>query len=189
MTMKFQLPWAGGPDPETALELRKFDAKFRGEWAWEQPGRFRARWRLNCDGAPVATLATFGVFLAPDFARFADSSWVMRYRFPSETIVSRVGETEPWAHFRPGFFGGGRLSRTGESALLWRRDSFWGRSWSFTTSDHMPLVRFRSHHAFLRRGASIELEDAARRMPDLPALLALGWVLVLRAHRGHAGYH
>ncbi len=187
--MKFQLPWAGGPDAESGLELREFDAKFRGAWVWEQPERLRARWRLTCGGAPIATLSTFGVFVAPDSARFADSAWEMRYRFPSETVVTRVGATEPCARYRPGFFGGGTLSRTGESTLLWQRDSFWGRSWSFTTSDHLPLVRLRSHHAFLRRGATVELEDAARRMADLPALLALGWVLVLRAHRGHGGHY
>ena len=184
--MKFQLPWASGPDPEAALALGAFDAKFRGTWVWEQPARFRARWRLNCDGVPVATLATRGVFAAPNTARFADASWEIAHRFRAGTVVTRVGEAGPWGSYRPGWLGGGRLSRTRDSALLWRRDGFWGRSWSFTTPDQIPLVRFHSQRTFLRHGATVEIEDAARRMPDLPVLLALGWLLVLQAHRGHA---
>jgi hypothetical protein len=185
--MKFRLRRAGRPDPEAAPELRKFDAGFRGAWAWEQPERFRARWRLTCDGIPVATLATRSVLVAATTARFADGGWELRHRFPAETLVLRAGEAEPWASYRRGWMGGGRLSRAHDSALLWRRDGFWGQTWSFTTTDQMPLVRFRARRTFLRQGATVELEDAARRIDCLPALLVLGWVLVLQAHRGHAG--
>lgn len=184
--MKLQLPWASGPDPDDALALADLDPNLRGAWAWEQPARFRARWRLTCDGEPVATLATHGVFGRPNTARFADATWEISWRLRTGTVVTRAGEAAPWGSYRPGWLGGGRLSRTREAALLWRRDGFWTRSWSFTTTDHLPLVRFHSQPAFLRHGATVELEDAARRMPDLPALLALGWLLVLQAHRGHA---
>jgi hypothetical protein len=186
MTMKLQLPWAGGPDPEDALALGALDPNFRGAWAWEQPARLRARWRLTCDGAPVATLATHGAFGGPSTARFAGGAWEIAFRFRAGTVVTRAGEAEPWGSYRPGWLGGGRLARTGDAPLLWRRDGFWTRSWSFTTTDHLPLVRFHSKRTFLRQGAAVELEDAARHMPDLPALLALGWLLVLQAHRGHA---
>jgi hypothetical protein len=185
--MTIRVPWASGPDPDAALELKDFDLDFRGNWAWQQPARFRAHWRLTCDGEPVATLAKHGVLLATYTARFAGATWEMRPRFPAEMVVSRIGEAAAWGRYRPGWFGSGRLERTDGSTLLWRPDGFWMRSWAFTTPDQMPLLHFRPGREFLRHGAAVELEDAARRMPDLPALLALGWLLVLRMQRRHGG--
>jgi hypothetical protein len=186
--MAIRMPWAGGPDPEDALALGAFDAGFRGSWAWEQPVRFRHRWRLTCDGAAVATLATHGLFLSPTTARFADATWEVRLRFPAAAVVTRAGEAEPWGHYRSTWPSGGRVTRERQPELLWRREGFWGLVWSFTTADHIPLVRFRSRHTFLRYGATVELADAARRLDDLPALLALGWTLLLRRHRSHAAH-
>jgi hypothetical protein len=187
--MAIRMPWAGGPDPDAALELKAFDPQFRGNWAWEQPERFRSRWHLTCDGEPVATLATHGILLAPSLARFAGETWELRYRFPADMVVTRVGEPEAWARYRPGWFASGRLARTHEGPLLWRPDGFWMRSWAFTTPDQIPLVQFRPTRAFMRHGAGIELQDAARRLRELPALLALGWLLVLRMRRSHGGAH
>lgn len=185
--MAIKMPWANGPD--ASLALKEFDPGFRGRWAWEQPERFRARWRLTCDDTPVATLATHGLLFAPTMARFADASWELRYRFPAAMVVTRAGEAAPWGSFRHGWFGSGRLERRNDTPLLWRADGFWMRSWAFTTPDQIPLVHFRPGREFLRHEATIELEDAARRLPDLPALLALGWLLVLRMRRsGHGGH-
>jgi hypothetical protein len=185
--MALRMPWAAGPDPEDALELGAFDPQFRGAWGWEQAGRFRARWRLTCDGAPVAALATHGIFAAPSLARFRDEAWELKYRFPAEMAVTRRGDAQPWAHWRPGWFGSGKLVTSQGSTLLWGPDGFWMRSWSFTTPDQIPLVTFRPARAFLRFDATIEIQDAARRLPELPALLALGWLLVMRIHRGRHG--
>ena len=187
--MAIRMPWAGGPDPDASLVLKEFDPDFRGEWAWEQPERFRARWRLTCGGEPVATLATHGLMLAPTRARFAAETWEIRNRFPAKQVVTRVGNPGPWGNYRPGWFGSGTLARADGTTLLWRPDGFWMRSWAFTTPDQIPILHFRPGRAFLRHSASVELQDAARRLPDLPALLALGWVLVLRMRRARRGVH
>ena len=187
--MAIRMPWTSGPDPDASLVLKEFDPEFRGNWAWEQPERFRARWRLTCDGIPVATLATHGLLLAPNTARFAGERWEIRYHFPAEMVVTRAGDPEPWGSYRPGWFGSGRLARADGTTLLWRPEGFWMRSWAFTTPDQIPIVHFQPSRTFLRHGASIELQDAARRMSDLPAVLALGWVLVLRMQRGRRGGH
>jgi len=184
--MTIRMPWAGGPDPEDSLALRPFDPAFRGTWEWVQPVRFRSRWRLTCDGEPVATFAARSLFGAPTTARFAGGTWELRHRFPAWTVVTRSGEAEPWGRFRPGWFGSGTVTRTRENPLLWRPDGFWMHSWTFATPDQIPLVHFRRTRGVLRHGAIVELEDAARRMADLPAVLALGWLLVLRIARQHA---
>jgi hypothetical protein len=186
--MAIRMPWASGPDPDASLVLKDFDPDFRGNWAWEQPERFRARWHLTCDGAAVATLAKHRGFLTPSLARFAGETWEIRYRFPAEMVVTKVGEPEPMGRYRAGWFGNGKLARTHDGPLLWRPEGFWMRSWAFTTPDQIPLVQFRITRSFLRHGASIELQDAARRMRELPALLALGWLLIVRMRRGHGGH-
>ena len=169
--------------------LQPFDARLRTEWAWTQPARFRPRWELRCGEALVATLGTRGFLLRPSVATFADGSWEFRHRFPGGINVQRAGETEPRGGFRPGAFSGGRVLRTGQDPLLWRRQDFWMRRWALLTEEQMPLMRFVLRPRFLRSNASLEIEDAARRLEDLPMLLALGWILVLLSHRGHGGYH
>ena len=187
MTMAIRMPWPTGPDPDDALELQPFDPAFRGEWAWEQPRRLSSRWRLTCDGAPVAALAVRALMFKHSRARFADGTWEVRHRFPFELVVGRAGETAAWGRYRPGWLVRGTVLRADGAPLLWRPDEFWMRRWSFATSEQLPLVHFRPRRTFLRHEAIVELEDAARRMPDLPQLLVLGWVLLLRRYRGQHG--
>ena len=176
------------PGPAGTPELQPFDARFRGDWQWIQPARFRPRWELRCGDAPVATLGAGGSLFGPGVATFAHEAWEFRMRFPGGIAVKRAGEAEPWGLYRPGWLSGGRFERAGESALLWRRQDFWMRRWAFLSEEQQPLVRFVVRPSFLRSNASLEFEDAARTLPDLPVLLALGWILVLHSRRGHSGY-
>lgn len=185
-------PWAAGsgrPDPDETLELATFDPNARGTWRWTQPGRFVARWRLEVDGRLVAAMRGEGAFGRAIVVRFADATWDVRTHFPHALRLTRRGESTPHARFQPGWWSGGRVLREGRDALLWRREGFWGMRWALRSPEQLPWLHLIVQRDFLRRGCVVELEDAARRDPDLAMLLALAWVLVLQAHRGHASRH
>ncbi len=106
-------------------------------------------------------------------------------------LATREGANAPLLRYRMGWFGGGRIERAGAETLLWRRESFWTMRWALVTAERLPLVHvLPSRRLFtLRREARIELEDAARRLPDLAVLLALAWLLVVRAQRSARAAH
>jgi hypothetical protein len=172
--------------PAAAPDPRPFDAEFRGEWAWIQPRRMTRQWELHAGRDVVAVLTARGFLRQRVTARFESAAWEIRHHFPGGVTVHAPGAAEPAMRFRPGWFWGGRIERTGGPALQWRRDSFWPRRWAIRTAEQLPLVRLTARSGFLRAAAGVELEDAARRLPDLGPLLALAWVLVLSSRRSHA---
>ncbi len=174
-------------DADDTLALAPFDPDARGTWRWTQPGRFASRWRLLVDGQPVAVMRGHGTFGRPITVRFASATWEMRTRFPLELTLSAAGDRAMQARFAPGWWANGRLMREGRATLLWRREGFWGMRWALRTGELLPLVHVVAQRSFLRRECVVELEDAARREPDLAPLVAMAWALVLRTHRGHAG--
>ncbi len=168
-----------------------FDPAARGAWAWRQPARWRGEWLLHVDETAVARLREHGLFGHRGELWTADERWTLTTRFPGDVLVTREGTGTPVLRYRMGWFGGGRIERGSADTLLWRRESFWTMRWALVTADRLPLVHvLPSRRLFtFRHEASLELEDAARRLPDLAVLLALGWLLTLRAHRSARTAH
>lgn len=175
-------------DEERRAALAPFDASARGTWAWTQPARLRARWTLAVDGRAVAELAGLALIGAKARVLLADRTIELRPRFPGDMVAIETGAESPLVRYRASWLAGGRFERAGEPALLWRRESFWRTHWGLLTPEHLPLAHLRTRLGFLRREATLELEDAARRLPDLAALLALGWYLAIRAQHHHTTY-
>ncbi len=171
-------------------EPAPFDATARGEWAWVQPLRFRPAWDLVVDGAVVGRLALRGVMRHAAEMHVAGATWTFRPRFPGDVLVTAAGAAAPCARFRMGWLGGGRIEREGRDTLRLRRESFWGLRWALVTGEQLPLVHLHAKHGlvFVREGARLELEDAARRLEDLPMLLALAWFQVLHTRRSHVAH-
>ena len=174
-----------GSRPEPPSPLAPFDPASRGTWTWRKSARFRPHWRMDVDGAPVADLRLFGFLRQNAVASTADATWRLRRTFPLDVLVVPEGDAAPLARYRAGWFAGGRIERPGAETLLWRRDHLWFTHWSLLTPEQLPLVHLRYHRAFSAtvRRCDVELEDAARRLPDLALLIALGWYLALRSRR------
>lgn len=186
-------PWPFAPDtPETEAERRAalapFDPKARGTWTWEQPSRWRARWVLAVDGHAVGELGGHGMLGTKSRATFAARTYTLQTRFPSDVLVFAEDGTEPLVRHRASWWGGGRFERAGQPPLLWRRESFWRTRWGVHTGEKLPLVHVLTRPVLMRRCAGLELEDAARVLPDLDALLALAWYLAMRAQHHHGAH-
>jgi hypothetical protein len=105
-----------------------------------------------------------------------------------DVLVFAEDGTEPLVRHRASWWGGGRFERAGQPALLWRRESFWRTRWGVHTGEKLPLVHVLTRPVLMRRCAGLELEDAARVLPDLDALLALAWYLAMRAQHHHGAH-
>lgn len=190
--MKFapRLMLFGGRTPAAApaaAELAPFDPAARGTWAWTQPARLRPAWILAANGTPVATLELRGAFQFSAHARVAGGAWTFVPKFRGDVLALAGDAAAPAVRYRPGWFAGGRLEREGRETLLWRRENMWRLNWGVFTADKLPLIHLQPRHAAfrIRRECGVELEDAARRLDDLPLLLALGWFLALRMPHSH----
>ena len=178
------------PAPAAAAPLAPFDAASRGAWSWEQPARLRPHWNLTVDDAVVGTLALRGLLRRAADVRVAAGGWSLRPRFPNDVLVLFDGAGTPCVRYRPGWLRGGRIEREGRETLFLRCENFWGTRWAIQTVERLPLVHL--HHRLgpfmVRNSATLELEDAARRLEDLPVLMALAWFEMLRARRSHAAH-
>jgi hypothetical protein len=182
---------ARGPEPGAAPEPAPFDAGARGEWRWAQPARFRPAWTLAVDDTVVGTMALRGVLQQTAEVRVGGATWTIRPRLLGDALVfagGAEGAGTPSVHYRPGWWGGGRVEREGRETLLWRHENLWRMHWGLYTSEKSPLVHVQPHLApfRIRRECRVELEDAARRLEDLGVLIALGWYLALRSQQSHA---
>ena len=67
----------------------------------------------------------------------------------------------------------------------WRRD-WLSHRFLVQTVEGLPLIHFSLKPSFFRREGGVELEEAARGLPDLEQVILLGWSLVLATQRPHA---
>jgi hypothetical protein len=176
--------------PGATGELAAFDPAVRAPWAWRQPSRVRAAWTLQAGEAPVLALELHGALGRAAIARTASTRWDLALRFPADVVAIAPDAEAPGIRYRSGWLGGGRFERGDRATLLLRREDFWRPRFGIQTGERLPLVHLELHHAMfgLRRESGVELEDAARRLPDLAPLLAILWLLALRARRS-AVYH
>ena len=56
--------------------------------------------------------------------------------------------------------------------------NFWHTRYQIKTDGDSPLVTFQREGA-LHLSASVEIHDAARKLPELPWLVMLGWYLMV----------
>jgi hypothetical protein len=117
------LGWGGARTGEAPAppEPAPFDASARGEWAWEQPRRLRSYWELHAGDAVVGTLTGRGLLSESAEMRIAGARWTLRPQFPAGMLVCAGHAAEPLVRYRAGWLGGGRIERTGQPTLLWRR--------------------------------------------------------------------
>jgi hypothetical protein len=113
-----------------------------------------------------------------------EGRWRFRRRgFLSGTIEAYAsGSDTPEVTCRSKWRGGALRFASGRE-LTWRHVSLWKRTWRFETTAGEPLLGLRGRPAFFKTRATLAIEPAALRDPDLSLLALLGWYLLLRERR------
>ena len=166
------------PRPPTAAEWAR-----AGVLEWARQGMWRRAWDLHDAGKPLATLRYVSVLPQGIEVVTPTGRWHAARR-ATGLELRRDGASEPVARYRPAR-SAGRILRPGSEELLWRRQSWWRGGWSITDREGAPLLHFVRTSPVRRSGGRIEIEEAARLLPDLEALVALGWILAIRCRHAH----
>lgn len=172
------VPRAGGdtsrmPLPEIMPEL------YGRTVQWRPLKGKRRSWGLVVGGRDLATVSMPKLFGNLAIAETPAGRWTFKRVgvFRQVVTVRRPDEEENLATM---------ARRWGKESLLecrgrrftWRRESFWGRRWSWVASDGSLLVGFKTRMGF-RYSATVEVSREARRYEDTPLLLVLGWYLIV----------
>ena len=166
------------PPPPTAAEWAR-----AAVLEWTRQGIWRRAWDLHDAEKPLATLRYVSVLPQAIEVVTPTGRWHAARR-STGLKLRRDGASEPVARYRPGR-SAGRILRPGSAALLWRRRSWWRGAWSITDREGAPLLHLVRTSPVRRSGGRIEIAEAARRLPDLESLIALGWILAVRRRHAH----
>ena len=180
----------GGPGTSWAArvpEMKPMREMGDREWTWYQPRRFAEFFELRASGELLATLGREAGLspMRPFYAATAEGEWILKRRhlmLPSFD-VRRPGNPEPVALYQPGWLGRGRVRLHAGPEFAWKMASFWRFEWAWMDEGGSPLVSFRPVFAFARAGAQVEVTGTALRLPELPILTVLGWILMLSSRR------
>jgi hypothetical protein len=152
------------------------------ELAWKGSGCRNPAHELWADGEVVATLRWRGDSLA--VAETADGRWSFERpalrRSPVSVRADESGVNV--ATFGSNWTGGGTLETSRERRFVWSTANFWRSRWAWRRDGGTPLVRFESRQGLVKVEGRVRIEGAARDLPELDLLVALGWYLtVMRA--------
>ena len=172
-------------DGTAAANLREVSWDRVAGLEWRQPRRLARVWELMADGEPAAMMTWRGPWKRGFVARVASREWIVSEPFLAPMSIAPAEGEAFVVRTRPGWFGAATLERAAGESLRWRRENWLRRTFVTANAEGFPLLRTIGRREFLRFGAAVELEEAARRLPDLEALVLIGWALVLASARNH----
>jgi hypothetical protein len=152
-----------------------------GDLVWSRPGLFRRELRLEAGSELLARLGWEKLYSSEALAESGDGRWIIgRHRRGAWLGVIRVreaGTRTEVAVFRHGWRRTGTLRFASGVEFAFEREGFWRPAYLWTSALHPRLIVFRSRFALNSR-IDMEVEPAARELPELPALVLLGGYLM-----------
>ncbi len=137
------------------------------------PKRLSNVYELRGGDELLATVSLEGPFRPRALVETAESAWTIERKGVRQSItVVQAGSHEEAATLKGGMSGKATLLLSGERGFQWGCTSFWRDVWSWFTNEGTPLLH-------LTRGSRVQLEPAARELPEpeLALLTTLGWYL------------
>lgn len=159
----------------------EIDPRQLADLEWHQDSTFGRRHTLKSGDSVLAEIhfqKTLGTLAE---ARTARSAWTYKRRgIFTASIGARVaGEQIEIATYQPNWTAHKGLVRfdDGEEFQL-RASNLWASEWTLTGADGSLLLRYHNS-GFLRHGARVDVEPAARKHPRLELLLTLTYYILL----------
>ncbi|MBI5168427.1 MAG: hypothetical protein HZA61_02965 [Candidatus Eisenbacteria bacterium] len=174
--------------PGAALEtLAPFDPESRETLEWKQPKAWTAKHELMWRDRAVARVTVQGFWANKRTIEFAHARWDVRETGFGDLVVDGPDGRQgtPYLRHRSGFLSG-KLERAGLPTLRTHAGGFWNPWWELRDGEDQPLVHLDVRQGFSRTEATLVLFDAARRLPDLPALIGLSMHALLDSQKHHA---
>jgi hypothetical protein len=169
------------PASSTAPRLRSLLDLSSGEVHWSRVKGKGPMFELRASDEPAARLRWIKRWGSLAEAEVAEGRWTFKragFLRPRVTVRREGSEVDAAVH-EPGWSGNGTLTLAGGRTLRWVSTSFWGSHWEFRDPGDSPLVHFHVKSGLRVMGAAVTVHAAARRMPELPLLLTLGFYLIV----------
>jgi len=167
--------------------LRVADVADR-ELTWTQPSFTKQVYHLSEHGALVGRLVFPRMLGTLAEAESGDGAWTFkRVGFWQQRATVRTpGSDHDLAVFQNNTWKGGGTLQFTEGMRFHATTNFWNTRFAWETEEEQALVRFHYGGAF-KLSATVEIQEAARTLPQLPLLLLFGWYLCVMLHRDASG--
>ena len=146
---------------------------FEQELRWVHPKWLSNVYELRGGDEVLAAVRLEGPFRSRALVETAEGGWTIERKGVRQSItVVQTGSHEEAATLKRGMSGKVTLLLPDEQGFQWGCTSFWRDVWSWYTNEGTPLLH-------LTRGSRVQLEPAARELPEpeLALLITLGWYL------------
>ena len=154
------------------------------ELTWAQPSFTRQAYELTELGALVGGLVFPRMLGTLAEAASGEGIWTFKRVgfFRQRATVRTAGTEVDLATFQNDtWHSGGTLEFT-EGRRFRATTNFWNTRFAWETEEEQTLLRFHHGGAF-KLSATVEIEEAARALPELPILVLFGWYLCVMLHR------
>jgi hypothetical protein len=141
------------------------------ELRWVHPDLLRREYELRAGDEVLARISYTGALSSQVRAETAAGLWTFERTGLRQviTILALDAHTEP-ASVKRGMSGQATLLFPDGHEYRWHCSSFWRDAWTWLNDEGTPLLHLKS-------GTQVQLEQAARDLPELALLATLGWYL------------
>lgn len=153
--------------------MKPISVFFGHELQWVHPRWLSNVYELQGGDELLATVRLEGPFRSRALVETVEGGWTIERKGVRQTIrIMQNGSQEEAATVKRGMSGKVTLLFPDERGFQWCCTSFWRDVWSWCTNEGTPLLH-------LTRGSRVQLEPAARELPEpeLALLTTLGWYL------------
>ncbi len=158
----------------------------RGRLAWRQPHWRRSTWELMAGEERIGSLMVRGTFRERTRAEGPAGAWEFRARWTGRVEIAPPGSRDSTARFETRWWGGGAITTASGFRYGWDRIGFWKPEHVLTNDSGFACIRFRTRASFSRLACDVQIEPPGFRIPELEALIMLGWrLLVMRRAHAH----
>lgn len=142
------------------------------ELQWARPRLLRSEYELRAGDKVFARIEGNGGCRSRVHVETGDGSWVIERKGLRQTIhVLSVDADMTVATVKRGMSGQATLLFPDGRTYTWQCSSFWRGVWTWLDQEGRSLLH-------LKGATRVQLEPAARDLPDLALLTALGWYLL-----------
>jgi len=153
---------------------------------WQQPSAWRREYLLLSDSGTHGRLAFTSFWKEIIEGECGGEAWIFQRTgfFKRQVLVSRAGDSAPFAVYYPDTWGkGGKLELGG--AIYQMSSNFWMTRYELSGPGGQPAVVFHKRGTF-RTSVAVQVAPEALRWTELPLLVTLGMVATLLHHQDAA---
>lgn len=153
---------------------------------WVQPRAMKQHFELRCGDEVLAVMQWQSSWRSGATAETAEGSWFYKRQGLRQVMIESNEADLPIPAFSYRWMNSATLDFPDGHTYLWKRGGFWTIKRTWTTTDGVSLVAFKTKYGFMKTGGEAAIAPFAASLPELPLLMTLGWYLMVTEMRAAA---